>query len=96
MEGCGPPGMWRDPVHTVEVRKEQCLGIVMAGGHGSTRGWLRRKEQLRGVISALRPCTEMRTMAHFKGRKAEVIEKARTKVQRRNHCGRRVPQASWI
>lgn len=55
-----------------------------------------KERRLRGVISALRACPEMRTMAHFKRKKAEAIERAGTKAQRRNHQGSRVPQASWI
>lgn len=87
VEGCGP--------HSGGM-KGRNLGIVMASGHGWTRGWLRRKEQLRGVISAPKACAEMRAMAHFKGRKAKAIERAGTKAQRRNHRGSRVPQVSWI
>lgn len=48
------------------VRKEWCLGIVMADGDDLTRGWLRRKEQLREVISLPETCAEIWTRAHFK------------------------------
>lgn len=94
VEGCGPPGMWRGVVHMAGVRKE--FGDCNGSWPWLSQRLAEKERRLRGVISAPRACTEMRTMAHFKGKKAEAIERAGTKAQRRNHHGSRVPQASWI
>lgn len=67
VQGCG--GVWPT---LPEVRKEEGLGIVMADGGDMTRGWLRRKGQLGELISPVKACAEMRTVAQFMGRKTEL------------------------